>query len=61
MCVYTLRAVPGGGVDACYGDDEEGVRAGAVFVQIGAGCGPVHVTQLKHLQREHRSGVIGRE
>lgn len=56
-----MRAVPGGGVDACYGDDEEGVRAGAVFVQIGAGCGPVHVTQLKHLQREHRSGVIGRE
>lgn len=50
VCVCTRGAVSGGGVEAGHGDDEQGVGAGAVFVQVGAGRRPVHVAQLQHLQ-----------
>lgn len=37
-------------------DDEEGVRAGAVLVQVGALCHPLDMAKLKDLGAERRSG-----
>lgn len=46
----TCRAVTSGGVDARDGDDEQGVRTGTVFIQVGTGRRPVHMAKFKNLR-----------
>lgn len=49
----TCGAEPCAAVKATDGDDEEGMGAGAVLVQVGAFCCPVDVAELEDLG-EHR-------
>lgn len=45
----TCGAEPRAAVEAADGDDEEGVGARAVLVQVGALCHPLDVAKLKDL------------
>lgn len=52
-CAFTLSVCPSGGVVPYYSDNEQSVRTGAVFVEVGAGRRSVHVTQLKNLPEDN--------
>ena len=56
----TCGAEPRAAVEAADSDDEEGMGAGAVLIQVGALCCPVDVAELEDLGGARGGGGVRR-